>query len=82
MTERQITDREQWLEGAIDTTRAFIETERAENEYDLMHAAPGSTDYVIATDSQACLALARTTLTALEAEMTEIRRRSVMRGSA
>jgi hypothetical protein len=79
MTERQITSREHWLEGAIETTRAFIEAERAENAYDLIHAAPDSSDYRVAADSEACLQLAAVTLAALEAEIAETRRRSELR---
>lgn len=74
MPEHQTTSREQWLEHAVSATRTYIEAERAENAYDLVHAAPGSTDYAIATDSHALLRFSDATLLALEAELAERRR--------
>jgi hypothetical protein len=79
MPETQITARERWLTDAIAATSSFIEVERAENAYDLVHAAPGSSDYAIASDSEACLELAGQTLAAMEAERAEIARRRTLR---
>lgn len=79
MSPHLFISRERWLADAIETTRTFIGAERAENEYDLRTASPDSTDYAIAADSAACLELTAATLTVLEMELAEIRRRRELR---
>jgi hypothetical protein len=79
MRDRFITQRERWLDDAIAATRDHVTAEEAEIAYDLRAGAPGSHDYDAALDGQACLERTRATLAALEAEVGELRRRSVLR---